>query len=96
MHLYCLPKTHKERFAIRSILSATQTYNYALAKWLDVKLKPLPFNRYTVTDIFEFANKTRELEIANDDIMVSYDVSSLFTNVLLDDTREQSFHQQLV
>ena len=95
MHLYCLPKTHKERFAIRSILSATQTYNYALAKWLDVKLT-LPFNRYTVTDIFEFANKTRELEIANDDIMVSYDVSSLFTNVPLDDTREQSFHQQLV
>ena len=46
--------------------------------------------------MFEFANKTRELEIANDDIMVSYDVSSLFTNVPLDDTREQSFHQQLV
>ena len=56
---------------MRPILSATQTYNYALAKWLDVKLKPLSLNRYTVTDIFEFAKKTRELEIANDDIMVS-------------------------
>ena len=81
---------------MRPILSATQTYNYALAKWLDVKLKPVSLNRYTVTDIFEFPNKTRELEIANGDIMVSNDVSSLFTNVPLYDTLEQSFHQQLV
>ena len=50
---------------MRPILSATQTYNYALAKWLDTKLKPLSLNRYTVTDIFEFANEIRELEIAN-------------------------------
>ena len=48
-HLYGLPKTHKERLAMRPILSATQTYNYALAKWLDTKLKPLSLNRYTVT-----------------------------------------------
>ena len=25
---------------------ATQTYNYALAKWLDDKLKPLATNQY--------------------------------------------------
>ena len=40
-HLYGLPKTHKDRLAMRPILSATRTYNYALAKWLDTKLKPL-------------------------------------------------------
>ena len=82
-HLYGLPKTHKDRLAMRPILSATQTYNYALAKWPDTKLKPLSLNRYTVTDIFEFANEIRELEIANGDILVSYYVSSLFTNVQL-------------
>ena len=87
-HLYGLPKTHKERLAMRPILSATQTYNYALAKWLDTKLKPLSLNRYTVTDIFEFADEIRELEISNGDILVSYDVSSLFTNVPLDETIE--------
>ena len=81
-------KTHKERLAMRPILSATQTYNYALAKWLHTKLKPLSLNRYTVTDIFEFANEIRNLEIANGDILVSYDVSSLFTNVPLDETIE--------
>ena len=72
-HLYGLPKTHKDLLAMRPILSATQTYNYALAKWLDTKLKPLSLNRYTVTDIFEFANEIRYLEIANGDILVSYD-----------------------
>ena len=39
-------------------------------------------------DIFEFADKIRELEISNSDILVSYDVSSLFTNVPLDETIE--------
>ena len=34
-HLYGLPKTHKEQLAIRPVLSATGTYKYALAKWLD-------------------------------------------------------------
>ena len=53
-HLYGLPKTHKEKLAMRPILSATQTYNYALAKWLDDKLKPLAINHYTITDTFEF------------------------------------------
>ena len=56
-HLYGLPKTHKDRLAMRSILSATQTYNYTLAKWLYTKLKPLSLNRYTVTDIFELIRK---------------------------------------
>ena len=70
------------------ILSAKQTYNYVLAKWLDIKLKPLSLNRYTVSDIFEFTNEIQNMEIANGDILVSYDVSSLFTNVPLDETIE--------
>ena len=44
-HLYGLPKTHKKHLAMRPILSATGTYNYALAKWLDEKLKPFSTNR---------------------------------------------------
>ena len=45
-HLYGLPKTHKDRLAMRPILSATQTCNYALAKWLDAKLKPQTLKEY--------------------------------------------------
>ena len=37
-------------------------------------------------DTFRFADEVRELEIKNDEIVVSYDVTSLFTNVPLDET----------
>jgi len=39
-----------------------------------------------VTDIFEFTNEIREIEIVKGDILVSFDVSSLFTNVPLEET----------
>ena len=74
-HLYGLPKTHEKVLAMRPILSATQTYNYALAKWLHVKLKPLSTNQYTITDAFDFKNEIQQLSINNGDILVSYDVS---------------------
>ena len=41
VHLYGLPKTHKPELSMRPILSATNTYNYPLAKWLEEKLKSL-------------------------------------------------------
>ena len=85
-HLYGLPKTHKDRLALRSILSATQTYNYGLAKWLEEKLQALSYNQYTITNTFEFADDIRKSQINNGDILVLYDVSSLFTNVPLEET----------
>ena len=71
---------------MRPILSATHTYNYALAKWLDEKLKPLSCNQYKVTDTFEFVNEVQSLEMNRGDILVCYDATSLFTNVPLDET----------
>ncbi|XP_022790275.1 uncharacterized protein LOC111335411 [Stylophora pistillata] len=73
---------------MRPILSATGTYNYALAKWLDDKLKPLSSNRYTISDTFSFADEIQNLVIDENDILVSYDVTSLFTNVPLQETIE--------
>ena len=71
---------------MRPILSATDTYNYPLARWLNEKLKPLSLNQYTITDIFDFTNEIHELKTNKGEILVSYDVSSLFTNVPLDET----------
>ena len=39
-----------------------------------------------ISDIFESVNEVHELVIYNGDILVSYDVSSLFTNVPLEET----------
>ena len=71
---------------MRPILSATRTYNYALAKWLEDKLKPLSYNQYMVSDTFQFVDEIQGLKINNGEILVSYDVTLLFTNVLLDET----------
>ena len=73
---------------MRPILSATGTYNYALAKWLDEKLKPLSVNRYTISDTLSFAEEIQNLVIDENDILVSFDVTSLFTNVPLQETIE--------
>ena len=71
---------------MRPILSATGAYNYNLAKWLEEKLKPLSINDYTITDAFAFADEIRTISVNEDDILVSYDVTSLFTNVPLSET----------
>ena len=61
-------------------------YNYKLAKRLDEKLKSLSINEYTVSDPLKFAEELRWKQMANGDILVSYDVTSLFTNVPVDKT----------
>ena len=71
---------------MRPILSATGTYNYKLAKWLDERLKPLSTIEHTIGDIFSFVDDLQEMEISDHDILVSYDVSALFTNVPVDET----------
>ena len=85
-HLYGLPKTHKPELCVRPILSAKSTYNHALAKWLDCALKPLVNNEFMIHDTFDFVKEIRKLRVAPTDVLVSYDVVSLFTNVPLDET----------
>jgi hypothetical protein len=79
--MYGLPKVHKEGTPLRPIISATGTYNFHLAKWLDEILKPLIPNTYTLKDTFDFVNKIGDLDPTSDKYLVSFDVESLFTNV---------------
>lgn len=86
--LYRLLKTHKKKFAMRPILSAMGTYNYKLAKWLNKKLKPLSVNEHTINDKFLSADELHEMEINEYDLLVLYDVPSVFTNVPVYETIE--------
>ena len=99
-HLYGLPKTHKPTLTMRPILSASGTYNFDLAKWLDNLLKPLASNEFTVTDTFKFAKEMSTIEMAPGDYMVSYDVTALFTSVPLDEAIDflvsQAFHNNWI
>ena len=58
---------------MRPILSATGTYSYPLAKWLEEKLKPLSTNSYTISDIFQFSQDIGNTSFDVDHILVSYE-----------------------
>ena len=64
---------------MRPILSAANTHNYPLAKWLEEKLKPLSTNAYTISDTLQFSEDVRNIPVDADHILVSYDVTALFT-----------------
>ena len=86
------PKTRKEKLCRRPIISASSTYNYPLAKWLDERLKPLSANKYCINDIFGFIDEIKNSSIEPNHILVSYDVSAaLFTNVPVKETIDR-FH----
>ena len=55
-------------------------------KWLDEKLKPLSLNTYSITDIFTFTDEITNVKFNESNLLVSYNVASLFTNVPLDET----------
>ena len=52
------------------------------------KIKLLSFNHHTISDTFSFAEEIREILVDKNDVLVSCDVTSLFTNVPLDDSLE--------
>jgi len=86
--LYGLPKVHKSRTnpPYRPILSMTNAYNTNLAKWLDKLLKPFLPQKFVIKDTFDFVKDIKELVLPENTHMVSFDVTSLFTNVPVSET----------
>ena len=87
--LYGLPKIHKEGAPVRPIISAISTYNYKLAKYLDEILKPLVNNKVILKDTFDFVNKISNINMIEEQRIVSFDVESLFTNIPVNETIER-------
>ncbi|XP_068716930.1 uncharacterized protein [Montipora capricornis] len=85
-HLYGLPKTPKPALGMQTILSISGPYNYKLAKWLEEKLTLLSVQQYTIGDALGFPKEIRKHPVLEDDIVVLYDVTSLFTNVPVQET----------
>ena len=53
---------------------------------MEEKLKPLSVNQYTIDDPLGFSKEICKHPVLEDDILVSYDVTSLFTNVPVQET----------
>ena len=52
------------------------------------QVKTLSVNKYTISDVFKFVEEIQHLQVAENDILVSYDVTALFSNVPLKETTE--------
>ena len=88
--IYGLPKLHKlksanDQLKVRPIVSCINSFNYGLSGYLAKLLNPLIPKDHCADDTFSFLSDIKR--IRNEDLyMVSYDVTSLFTNILLHET----------
>ncbi|CAM2729790.1 unnamed protein product [Rotaria socialis] len=87
--LYGLPKIHKENVPLRPVLSSIGTFNYGLAKALSQILSTIIEKKNMIRDSFDFVKEVRTLsKDFSKHRMVSFDVSSLYTNVPINETIE--------
>ena len=88
--IYGTPKMHKfsssdsfPKFC--PIASSIGTFNYNLARFLCGLLSPLVPNEYSCKDNFSFVYQIKNANLSKK-CLVSYDVTSIFTNIPLQET----------
>ena len=83
--IYGLPKLHKPEIPLRPIVSCVNTFANDLSAHLTDILSPLTGKSdYTVTNTTHFVSTISHERIRENEVMVSFDVESLFTNVPVD------------
>ncbi|BHF64584.1 hypothetical protein SprV_0200759000 [Sparganum proliferum] len=77
-----LPKVHREGAPLRPIVSLKGTPTYELAKWLFRRLKFLTADSGTIFCLStQFLEKLKGVSLLPNEVMVSFDVTSLFTSI---------------
>lgn len=79
--LYGLPKIHKEDLPLRPISSSLKVPCYSLAKHIGSVLKNLVSPTYNLKNSSQLKEKIDQITLDNNEIIVSLDVVSLFTNI---------------
>ena len=88
--IYGTPTMHKfspsDSFPkLRPIVSSIGTFNYNPARFLWDLLSPLVPNDYSCKDTFSFVSQIKNANLSKK-FLLSYDVTSLFTNIALQET----------
>lgn len=79
---YGLPKVHKKEFKLRPIMSLTNAPSFVTGKIFDYMLKTIfPRSNFHIKDSFELKRFIDKTKIGNDNVLVSFDVISMFTNI---------------
>lgn len=79
--LYGLPKIHKENIPLRPISSSLKVPCYNLAKYVGQILRNLISPLYNIKNSLQLKEKLDGVTIDVNDVLVSFDVVSLFTNI---------------
>ena len=85
--MYGTIKVHKTNAPARPIVSTRGSYNYNLAKYLDTIIKQHINKTYLLSSTAEFIDRIKEKQSVfnKNNVLVSFDVESLFTNVPVDE-----------
>ena len=84
---YGLPKIHKKGTPLRSIISIRGSATYETAKELTKILKPLiGKSSHPVYNNKDFLESIKDIEVEEDECIMSYDVTALFTSIPIDTT----------
>ena len=94
--IYDTPKMHKfsssDSFPkLCPIVSSIGTFNYNLARFLCDLLSPLVPNDYSCKDTFSFVSQIKNANLSRK-FLVSYDVTSFFTNIPLQETIDRAIN----
>ena len=81
---YGLPKIHKVNVPLRPIVSFVNSPTYNYSEFLSIIIKPLMTNLFSDKNSIDFIDRIKDVVIEKDDILVSFDVVSLFTSVPVD------------
>lgn len=87
--LYGLPKTHKNPLKMRPIISNCNSPLEKLAKWVTEEWKKLkPPQGLFVKNSFDFLERIRNIRIEEDEILISFDVESLYPSIPIPETMD--------
>lgn len=83
--MYGLPQIHKQGVPLKPFLSMVGSAQHSLAQWLVEILQPVRelYTTHCIPDSFQFVDYVLNAETS---FMCSFDVSSLFTTIPLDET----------
>ena len=87
--LYGLAKVHKEDVPLRPIVSIPGTAYDNLGRWISKWLNKVPESRIS-TSSEDVKKEMKTLKLDQDEVLISFDVTQLYTNVPLDESIEMA------
>ncbi|XP_067628894.1 uncharacterized protein [Eurosta solidaginis] len=79
--LYGLPKIHKPQIPLRPIASSFMIPCYNLSTYIGQILKTIISEEHNVKNAFNLKDRLANINLCDEDVLVSFDVVSLFTNI---------------